>query len=205
MNIYITTNLINGKKYVGRDSLARKSYLGSGVFLKQAILKYGREKFVKEIIETCESMERLIEREKFWIEKLDAVQSPNFYNMSKGSGGFGPEHRHSEKTKKLISEKCSGKPLTQEQRNRIAAASSERTPHNKGKVFDKSSEEYARIYGNKKPKRPLSIEALEMVMKDYDSGMSFIDLSKKYERRIQQCHIDQAAKRLGRNYHPRRT
>jgi hypothetical protein len=44
--IYITTNAINDKKYVGMCSSVKrfKGYLGSGILLKQAIAKYGRGK-----------------------------------------------------------------------------------------------------------------------------------------------------------------
>ena len=60
--IYITTNLINGMKYVGQkqyDKYGRwKSYLGSGIYLKRAINKYGEENFTREIIEECETKEQ---------------------------------------------------------------------------------------------------------------------------------------------------
>ena len=51
MIIYKTTNLVNGKTYVGQDSKNNKKYLGSGKILKSAIKKYGRSSFKKEIIE----------------------------------------------------------------------------------------------------------------------------------------------------------
>lgn len=40
--IYITTNLINGKKYIGQKKGYNDTYLGSGKILKLAIKKYGR-------------------------------------------------------------------------------------------------------------------------------------------------------------------
>ena len=70
--IYITTNHVNGKKYIGQkkydDKGKWKDYLGSGKHLKNAINKYGRENFSKEIIEECETKELLNEREKYWIK-----------------------------------------------------------------------------------------------------------------------------------------
>ena len=56
MVIYLTTNLINNKKYLGRDSQNRKTYLGSGKLLKLAILKYGVENFKKEIIKAIKNI-----------------------------------------------------------------------------------------------------------------------------------------------------
>jgi len=43
MIIYKTTNLINGKYYIGKDKYNNPSYLGSGFILYQAIKKYGKE------------------------------------------------------------------------------------------------------------------------------------------------------------------
>lgn len=47
--IYKTTNLLNGIIYVGKDKRSRPGYLGSGTHLKRALLKYGKENFMKEI------------------------------------------------------------------------------------------------------------------------------------------------------------
>ena len=45
--IYVTTNKINGKKYIGKHQTSdlNDNYLGSGILLKQAIKKYGKKKF----------------------------------------------------------------------------------------------------------------------------------------------------------------
>ncbi|WP_425411978.1 hypothetical protein [Lysinibacillus contaminans] len=52
--IYETINKINGKKYIGKCIYDRinnwENYLGSGVYLKRAIKKYGKENFEKKII-----------------------------------------------------------------------------------------------------------------------------------------------------------
>ncbi len=85
MIIYKTTNNINGKFYVGKDCKNKKSYLGSGKILRQAIQKYGKENFKKEILEICSSLEELEIREKYWIAKLDAVNIG--YNITEGGTG----------------------------------------------------------------------------------------------------------------------
>lgn len=84
--IYKTTNLINGKIYVGQKSsdYLCESYLGSGRHLKCSINKYGRENFKREIIEFCNSVDHLNEREIHWIEELDARNPKVGYNIAKG-------------------------------------------------------------------------------------------------------------------------
>ena len=44
MIIYLTTNTINGKKYIGKDRNNLKSYLGGGTDLNKDIKKYGFRK-----------------------------------------------------------------------------------------------------------------------------------------------------------------
>ena len=89
--IYITTNHINGKKYIGQKQYDKnnkwKTYLGSGIYLKRAIDKYGAENFSKEIIENCETKTSLDERERYWIEYYNAVESDKFYNIASGGDG----------------------------------------------------------------------------------------------------------------------
>ncbi len=53
MVIYKTTNKINKKFNNGADSRNNPNYLGSGVYLINAIKKYGKENFKKEILEEC--------------------------------------------------------------------------------------------------------------------------------------------------------
>lgn len=87
--IYITTNLINGKKYIGRkqsETFLGNKYLGSGVYFKKAVEKHGAENFSVELIESCSTYEELVERETYYIKLNDAVNSDKFYNES--YGGF---------------------------------------------------------------------------------------------------------------------
>jgi hypothetical protein len=85
MVIYKTTNLVNGKIYIGKDEKNNPEYLGSGKILKLSIKKYGRNNFKKEIIEECKSKNELNEREKYWISELSATT----YGYNITEGGFG--------------------------------------------------------------------------------------------------------------------
>lgn len=63
--IYITTNKINGKKYIGQHKgKPDDNYLGSGINLIKAIKKYGKENFFKEILCFCETREEADIKEK---------------------------------------------------------------------------------------------------------------------------------------------
>jgi hypothetical protein len=62
--IYKTTNLVNGKAYIGKHNGAlTDDYLGSGTLLKCAIEKYGRENFKKEILYISKNEEENREKE----------------------------------------------------------------------------------------------------------------------------------------------
>jgi group I intron endonuclease len=85
MVIYKTTNLINGKFYIGKDVKNSDSYFGSGILLKKSIKKYGIENFKKEILEICQNKDQLEEREKYWIQNLESIKYG--YNSTEGGTG----------------------------------------------------------------------------------------------------------------------
>lgn len=86
--IYITTNLINGKQYIGQHKGDyNDSYLGSGILITKAIKKYGKDNFTKEVLAYCNSREEADEKERYYIEKYNAIDSDNFYNCQEGGTG----------------------------------------------------------------------------------------------------------------------
>ena len=88
--IYETTNLINGKKYIGKkvsSVFLGNKYLGSGKILKQAILKEGKENFKTRLIEECFSKKELNNKERYWIKYYNAIENNNYYNIAKGGEG----------------------------------------------------------------------------------------------------------------------
>lgn len=93
--IYETTNLVNGKKYIGKHKSNKFNfnYYGSGIGLNIALKKYGKENFSVKILEEIETNQKdLDSREMYWIRKFDAVKSKNYYNRSYGGeneGWFG--------------------------------------------------------------------------------------------------------------------
>ena len=90
--IYKTTNLINGKQYIGRrkaDHFLGNEYLGSGRHLKNAINKYGAENFTVEYIDCANTLDDLVELERYYIKLSNAVVDDNFYNSSPGGPNEG--------------------------------------------------------------------------------------------------------------------
>lgn len=112
--IYKTTNLINGKIYIGKrifdyDKFMRNNhYYGSGRLLKIAIKKYGIENFKREVIEEVNN-EILGEREIHWIKEYNSNNLEIGYNLSIGGNSkFGRKSKEfSEETKRKISESVS--------------------------------------------------------------------------------------------------
>jgi len=87
MIIYKVINNINGKWYIGKDAGNRKYYYGSGKALRNAIKKYGKENFCKEILEVCIDKVQLCKREKYWIKISNALNDPMSYNLASGGEG----------------------------------------------------------------------------------------------------------------------
>lgn len=85
--IYLTTNKVNGKIYVGQkhaNKFLGNKYLGSGKVLKQALQEYGRESFDVTMLESVELQQDMDERERYWIAKYDATNRDVGYNICDG-------------------------------------------------------------------------------------------------------------------------
>ena len=89
--IYMTINIFNGKRYIGqhKSKYFDLFYKGSGFLIRQAFEKYGFDNFAIELLDTAESFEELNQKEYYWIEYYNAVDSDEFYNLM--SGGNKPE------------------------------------------------------------------------------------------------------------------
>lgn len=89
--IYLITNLINGKFYVGQTknfSLRKAGHLyaarcGNERPLYRAIRKYGEDSFEFKVLEECED-EIVNEREQHWVEQYDSFNPLKGYNLTSG-------------------------------------------------------------------------------------------------------------------------
>jgi group I intron endonuclease len=130
--IYKTTNLVNGKYYYGVHSTKdiNDDYLGSGSKLKNAIKKYGKENFSKEIIAVFSERKDALLKEKE-IVNISLVISEECYNLTEG-GGSPPIQETVPKSNLLKGEERT-------ERQKIAAARhsdkmKNKTPWNKGVI-----------------------------------------------------------------------
>jgi hypothetical protein len=90
--VYKTTNLINGKFYIGVHATKNinDGYLGSGTRLGDAIKHYGKENFNREIIEFFDCYEDALALESKLVTEV-VLQDPLCYNLVLG-GGKPPNH-----------------------------------------------------------------------------------------------------------------
>jgi hypothetical protein len=88
--IYKTTNLINNKTYIGihQTEDLDDGYLGSGLAMKRAIKKYGKQNFSREILEFCLSYDELIEKEKTYVNE-EWISLEDNYNLKTGGQSSG--------------------------------------------------------------------------------------------------------------------
>jgi group I intron endonuclease len=155
--IYKTTNLINGKIYVGKAKTDNPDYLGSGVILAQAICKYGKEFFQKEILEECND-NIIDEREVFWIQKLNSTNNTIGYNITPGGTGGDTTTHHPDKTN-IINKRVSGikkwhMSLSEsERKNRGLKISNSKKGKSNGHSGFKHSEESKKLIKENQPKK----------------------------------------------------
>ena len=85
--VYLTTNLINGKIYVGKHSTydCDDLYLGSGVALKPDVKSLGKHNFKRVILHFCLTEKESLKLESFIVDK-DFVDREDTYNILLGGG-----------------------------------------------------------------------------------------------------------------------
>lgn len=128
--IYLRTNRINGKKYVGQATTKRfkerqykwkcLSQPYSGEVINRARAKYGIDNFDFEILKECNDDE-LDYWEKYYIKELN-TKVPNGYNLTDGGGGISGYScpPRTEEWRKRNSEANKGKKRSQETRRKIS-------------------------------------------------------------------------------------
>lgn len=148
MLVYLITNEISGKKYVGQtvqtlEQRWDKHNVSKGCpALSEAIKKYGRENFKIETIHKCLSREEMDFVEIFYIEFLN-TKTPSGYNLTFGGDGC-LGYKHSCSAKEKIRNNATGRTFSEEARLKM------RKSH-KGRTFSAESKQKMSIskMGNK--------------------------------------------------------
>ena len=113
--IYKTTNLINGKIYIGKHKTTNLDdmYIGSGKILKHAIKKHGINNFIKEYLFIFDNEEDMNNKELELVSEEFIKEDTNYNLKVGGEGGWdyvntsglrGVFGKHSESTCKQLSE-----------------------------------------------------------------------------------------------------
>lgn len=161
--IYLITNVVNGKQYVGQTVHAdidtrwnqhkrmKEHMLGRCIY--NAYMKYGIQSFTFKIICICFD-EACNELEAEYIKKFNTLV-PNGYNLKEG----GNNSRHNEETRRLIGQNRKGKGLnviyTEEMRKQRSERQLGEKNHNYGKPISETqraqiSERMKEIWREKK-------------------------------------------------------
>lgn len=170
-NIYVIKNKINNMRYVGQSVDVKKRWYThknnakheSDIYLYNAMKKHGIDNFEIKIIEKNIPLEKINEREEFWIKELNTLR-PNGYNLTLGGEGT-KGYVMSVKTKNKISEKAKNRynSLSNEQKqemvNRLPKGGYDLDKMNEGvrKWFSTApkeviEEKYKRVVETKKKK-----------------------------------------------------
>jgi NUMOD3 motif/GIY-YIG catalytic domain len=168
--VYVTTNLINGKEYIGDHStnnLERDNYLGSGKYLQHALNEYGRENFARKILEKFNTKQEAFDAQEKYIKERNTL-IPNGYNLSPtgghqvrnswseesiekvrkakiGNTNFKGKH-HTEESKLKSKYSHLGKNCSDETKEKMRNSKLGKTSNMKGKHLSEESKEKISIY-----------------------------------------------------------
>lgn len=147
MYIYKTTNIINGKIYVGKKEAEKfdPTYFGSGKLIKQSIIKKGStDHLICEVLEYCDSS-NINEREMYWIDHYKNLEV-EMYNLAGGGTGGNTLQYYSDSEREEVykkrSEKRIGTKLSDTTRKNMSESAKKRAkdkphtiPDNSGRIF----------------------------------------------------------------------
>ena len=184
--VYITTNLINGKKYIGSHSMNIPSYLGSGVDLTKDIKFYGKDNFKREILKETEDYKSMRELEEYYCTLFNVKNNPNFYNKTNKGVGAPPGFKMPESAKLSKSLKQKGKPKhSKESKRKIGDF--HKGKDNFGNRGKKLSNEYIEKLSKGKYKPILQYDLNNNFIKEWDSATTVAIINKWNRANIHDC------------------
>lgn len=202
--IYKTTNLINGKIYIGQHKANKfdVKYMGSGTILKEAFAKYGKENFKVEIIDdSANNADELNKLEIHYIQKYNARDLEIGYNLHVGgnvqSGENNPMYgKHFKKTPEEIERIRQfriGKSHTLEQRQRISNTRKQRIASGNITVWNKGIST-----GSRTPES--IVKGSQTIRERWKNDKEFIEkMTKMYESRVGKKRTDEFREKQRQN------
>ena len=171
MFIYLITNTINGKVYVGQtiETVHRRwqhhKYAAKGNrkhHLLNALRKYGPDSFMVETLCECPDQDSLNESEKFFIWILSSYKPSFGYNNELGGSNGRPSDasrkkmsdaqkgkHHSDETRRKMSTWQLGRKMSEESKQKMSES-------RKGRKMPPRSEEYRKDVSERQKGKPLS-------------------------------------------------
>ena len=127
--IYLVTNRINGKQYVGKTSKTMKVRQAvhfahakmegeTNIYFHRAIRKYGSDAFDWEVLEENDRSDMLDRLERYYIKKLQ-TRVPHGYNLTDGGDGH-PGYVRSPEWRAKVSQAKMGHFVSEESRRRMS-------------------------------------------------------------------------------------
>lgn len=174
--VYFTRNILTRDLYIGVHSTKDLSdgYLGSGLRLRRAIGKYGRENFVVTSRIHYHSLKEAYLAEKRFVTR-EFLKEEYSYNLK--AGGIGGCGEHSEATRNKIREANTGKVFTQQRRENISKSLKGKFEGDKNPMFGISSEQLMSPQKviEKRRKQSLALKGLLIGEKNPMHGRSCLD------------------------------
>ncbi len=202
MIIYKTTNKINGKSYIGQTvhSLRQRKHghvsaalsVRDTTYFHRALRKYGSENFSWEILQECDTIEELNQLEIFYIGYYNTFGN-NGYNLTVGGKSGLVGFKHTDESKRKMSEAQKGKKLSEETKRRMSKVQ-------KNKVVSKEtrrkiSEGHKGFKLPEKVRRKISV-ALKGKFTGKNSPLYGKPFSKEHRRRMSEARV---GKQVGKN------
>lgn len=196
--IYLITNNINGKQYVGQsidiDTRWRQHINAKDNFaIHNAIKKYGKENFSFEVLLEC-PVDMLDVWERDMIALYDCI-SPNGYNLTEGGGGC----KCSEETRLKMSNVRKGRisnrkgvPCSEETRLKISESMKGRIPWNKGVHLESPMKGKHHSEETKKK--------MSEAKKGRISNRKGIPCSEEHKRKISEANKGRISNRKGKHH-----